>query len=280
MGESSRVLMSSGAKGIIPSWIKSYAGYLDDDMYAAQVSRGNVEGAVPLFGYGESVAGGALTNQPLLPINIGPVVNVPSSSGVQMTVASTSADDDKDDGTGARSLSLHYLDADLNEQFEEVFLDGLTPVQTTATDIRFVQCTHVKTYGSLKKAVGNISVYTAGPVIYSYINAGYRRCSSSFRRVPAGKRLMIKSLHGGCISGSSDAKCVIRIVTTKIDEYDYTEEGFFLPVMSLVFQDNSVSLPLDMPVPVESGVIVGMEYDVDKAATIAGGYSGYFEDVS
>lgn len=279
MGESARVLLKSGAKGIIPSWLESYSGYLDDDMYAAQVSRGNVTGASPLFGYGESVAGGALTNQPLLPINIGPVVNVPSSSGVQMTVVSSSADDDKDGGTGARSVLIYYLDASLNAQVEELFLEGLTPVQTTATDIRFVQCTHINTYGSLKECAGNVSVYTAGPVVYSYINAGYKRCSSSFRRVPAGKRLMIKSIHGGCISGTSDAKGIIRIVTTKINDVDYTEQGFFIPVMSLSFQDNSVTLPLDMPVPVDAGVIVGMEYDVDKAATVTGGYSGYFEDV-
>lgn len=302
MVEESRFLITSGAKGVAAAWIKSlldgtahfigvlphddtgaalksYSGYTDDDTYAAQVARGNVVGANQLSSYGESVSGGALTNQPLAPIGVGAKVNVPPADGVQMSLVSTSANDDKDAGTGVRSVHVHYLDADLVEQYEEVFLEGLTPVTTSATDIRFVQCTHIHTYGSGAVAAGNISVYTTGPVIYSYIETGRKRCGSSFRRVPAGKRLIVKSLHAGCISSTSDTQGVIRFVTTKIDDIDYTEDGFFVPVMSLCFQNNSVALPLDMPIGVESGVIVGMEYDVDKGATVAGGYVGYFEDV-
>lgn len=296
-----KLFATSSAKGIPAAWFKTlldganhilgvalfdssgssvnaYQGYIGDDIYAAQIARGNVAGAEILLSYGESVSVGALTKQPLFPVAIGATVNVPPPAGLQMSLVSDSANDDKDAGTGIRSVHIHYLDSVLDPQIEEVFLEGLTPVLTVATDIRFVQCTHIHTYGSGVVAAGNISVYNAA-LNYSYIQAGDKRCSSSFRRVPAGKRLMLKAMHAGCVSGTAAAKGIVRVVTTKVDDVDYTEDGLFIPVLSLPFQDGSVALPMDMPVPVESGVIVGMEYDVDKGAIVTGGYMGYFEDV-
>lgn len=92
-------------------------------------------------------------------------------------------------------------------------MNGTTPVDTSASDIRFVQCVHAEELGSGKAAAGNITLSHSG-TNYAVIATGKRRCESSFRRVPAGKRLMIKSMYAGSSSGSAAASSIVRFVMT------------------------------------------------------------------
>src|SRR5512139_3268256 len=121
--------------------------------YATAVARGDVLNAEPFGGYGELTTAGAVNNQIIWPDG---VYTIPPAAGVQMSLVSTSASDGVA-GTGIRSLDIHYLDNTLTPQIETVVLNGLTPVLTVATNIRFIQCMHMITFGTGKAAAGVIT---------------------------------------------------------------------------------------------------------------------------
>ena len=241
--------------------------------YQTAVARGDVYNAEPFGGYGELTTVGAVTAQIIWPDG---AYTLPAAAGVQMSVVSTSAQDGVG-GTGIRSVDIHYLDANLATQVENVILNGTTPVLTVATNIRFIQCMHMITFGTGKKAAGSITA-TNTAIIYSIITTGQVRCTSSVRMVPAGKRLFITGLSGGASSGTAAASAVIRLTSTIFDGHDYSADSVFIPFASAAAQDGSISLSLTTPISFAEGAAVGMETTVDKAATIVGSWFGWLED--
>lgn len=236
------------------------------------IARGLIPGARPFGGFGRRVAPGAEINV-LWPDG---TYSFPPAAGVQMSIVSTSASDGVA-GTGIRSVEIHYLDANLAEQSEVVVLNGVAPVNTVATDIRFVQCMHMLTFGTGKAAAGNITLSNGG-VTYSYIATGDVRCSSSVRMVPAGKRLIVTSFYGGGASGSAGAAIILYLATASFEGHDYTADNVFIPISSGAFQDNSGGITIPCPIAFTEGQSVGMTFSTDKAATIVGSWFGWLED--
>ena len=147
---------------------------------------------------------------------------IPPATGYQMEIVSTSTEDSAA-GTGIRTMEMHYLDVDLEPQAIEVALDGTNIVQiSTPKNIRFVQCLHLLTAGTLRSAVGNISVTETGVPAqpYSYISIGDNRCSSSARMVPAGKRCLVYGAIGGASSGTAGARAIIELTSSQIETHD------------------------------------------------------------
>lgn len=241
--------------------------------YVSSVARGDITGAQVFYGYGEKTTTGA--DSGVLWPN-GAFV-FPSSAGVQMAIVSTSANDAAA-GTGARTIEIHYLDANLVSQVETVTMNGVTPVNTVATNIRFIQCMHVITVGSGGSAAGNISA-SNGANTHSYIATGALRCSSSVRMVPAGKRLLINALFGGSLSGSGNKKSVIRLATPSFDTHDFTASGLFMPLAALAYQDNSSGISIQCPLSFTEGESVGFTFETDGACTVVGSWFGWLEDV-
>jgi hypothetical protein len=242
--------------------------------YLYNVARGKVSGAQPFSAYGRVTTAGAASGL-LWPNG---VYTYPASSGVQVRVVSDSANDAAA-GTGARTIDIHYLDANLAEQVETVTMNGTTPVNTVATNIRFIQCMHIVTFGSLKATAGNIvATNLAATENYSYISTGKLRCSSSLRMVPAGKRLLVSSFFGGSISGSAGAATRIQMATPTFDGHDFTSSSIFMPLSAGAFQDNSGGITINCPVAFTEGQSLGMVYEVDKAATIVGTWFGWLEN--
>jgi hypothetical protein len=239
----------------------------------AEVARGNVYGAIPFGSYGEKVTIGA--DSGLLWPN-GAFI-YPPTAGVQVSVASTSASDGVA-GVGIQSVDIHYLDASLVSKTETVLMNGIIPVLSIATDIRFIQCVHAVTFGSSKSAVGSISVYN-GANTYSYISIGDLRCSSSLRMVPAGKRLLVTSMYAGSVSGTAAASATIKIVSPSFDGHDFTQSNIMMPLFSAAFQDSSSGLSLPCPLVFTEGQSIGMTFKCDKAATVVGSWFGVLEDV-
>src|SRR3990172_7622115 len=68
-------------------------------------------------------------------------IPIPASAGEQMTIVSTSAADTLA-GTGVQKVDVMYIDANGVEQTEVVNLNGVTPVNTVATNIRFINAFH------------------------------------------------------------------------------------------------------------------------------------------
>lgn len=109
------------------------------------------------------------------------------TNGEQMTLVSTSAADAAG-GTGIRTVFIHYLDTDWNEQTETVILDGTAGVNTIATDIKFVQDIHGATWGAGLAAAGNISIHLTGTAsrVYDLIELGGNMSLTMTKMIPAG----------------------------------------------------------------------------------------------
>ena len=240
------------------------------------IVRGQVLGASPFNSYGRFVATGAEVNHIIWPDG---VFNIPASSGVQMSIVSGSANDDGSPvGTGIRTMDIHYLDNTLTPQTETITLNGTTAVLTVATNIRFIQCMHIVTVGSLKAAAGIITASNGG-ITYAQIDAGSRRCASSARMVPAGKVLYIKGAIGSSISGTAAAGAQIKLSSTYFDGHDLTADLVFMPFGSVGVQDTTTAYAFPVPAgPFPAGTIVAMEVTVDKAAIITGDWFGYLEN--
>lgn len=238
------------------------------------VARNKISGAQPYGSYGQYTATGAITDQIIWPDG---VYSVPPATGVQMTLVSTSTGDAAGQ-TGIQSVHIHYLDNLLYERTETLALNGTTPVTTVATNIRFIQCMHMATYGSNKKAVGIISA-TNGGNTYSQIAAGSKRCASSVRMVPKGKRLFVNALSAGASSGTAAASVLVKFVATYLEGHDYTADSVFLPYSSTALQDSAESIVLPVPVSFTEGIAVGMMCTTDKAATIVGSWFGWLETI-
>jgi hypothetical protein len=171
---------------------------------------------------------------------------------------------------------VEYLNGNLDYSFEMVALNGTTPVLTLATDVRWVQAVHVATAGSGGKAAGNITV-THNSVTYLKLSAGERTTYNSFTRVPRQRRLFITELYAASSSGSSASRILVEGVSTQINGLDQSETGLFYKVAGIALQDNSATLSLTAPLPVNAGQIFGFVATCDKAATITAGYLGWIE---
>lgn len=239
----------------------------------SDVARGRVPGATHFSAYGRRTTAGAESNI-LWPDG---AYALPPAAGVQMSLVSTSANDAAA-GTGIRTVEIHYLDNNLIERIETVTMNGLVPVLTVATNIRFIQCMHMTTYGSGKTAAGTITA-SVGAQNYSEISVGKARCSSSVRMVPAGKRALIDVVYAGSSSGTSAASTIIEIVTSYFDTHDYSADSIFMPLGASSFQDSSGGITLPCPIALTEGMAFGMRFETDKASTITGFWAGRLENV-
>lgn len=240
--------------------------------YLYQVARGSVTGAQPFSGFGRYTAAGAASGV-LWPDG---TYAFPPASGVQMSIVSTSANDDSG-ASGINSVEIHYLDANLASQVEIVTLDGITPVITVATDIRFIQCMHGATFGATKAAEGDITASNGGQT-YAEISTGRLRCESSVRMVPAGKRLLVTTLYAGSVSGAAAAASVISVSSPNFEGNSFLTSNVFIPLASGAFQDSSGGITIPCPIAFTAGQAVGMTFSTDKAATLVGSWFGWLEN--
>lgn len=228
----------------------------------ADIARGNVPGSTPYSTFGEKAVTGSGTSivwQTGMPNTL----TVPNS--IQLTLVSTSASD-----TG--NIVIQYLDANLIQRYETVTLDGLTPVTTSATDIRALN----NAYSKFGPVNGTIT-FTSGGVTYGRMTTGDIQFHTSMIRVPANKRLMMSSIYTGSASGSSDSRVVVSLVTSFINGDSFANDGYLHPLAAVGVQDSSEALSFG-PFPIPGGEWVGFRATWDKATTITAGFFGWLED--
>lgn len=195
----------------------------------------------------------------------------------RMAVVSTSANDAAA-GTGIRQIMIHYLDANYAPQIEYVTLNGVTPVNTVATNILRINSVHATLEGTGAAAAGNISVTnTGGTVTYGFISAGSNTARQAIYTVPAGVTGYIT--HWQASSGSTGNHfCQITLRAT-------THDGVLWPGVFLV-QDEQGSqnggdhftLPIPIPIPAMTDVKISAISDAANANVIAlGSIMGWFE---
>ena len=238
------------------------------------IARGYVPGAASFGSFGERDFAGAAVNEMIWSDG---TYSVPPIAGVQLSISSTSADDSAT-GTGIRSIELHYLDSNLDEQIEIVVLNGLTPVLTQATNIRFVNLMHIQTFGTQSLAQGNIQGVSGG-LTYASILTGSNVQISSARMVPRNKRLYVSGATAGAISGTSAARVLIRLVANAYNGLTFNDPVVFLPYGSIGVQDSTVVYQFPVPFGFGEGIIIGLRASCDKGCTVSGSLYGWLEDV-
>jgi len=241
--------------------------------FGTSVARGRMLGTNPFGGYGERVASAGETNRVIWPNGI---FTLPPAAGVQMSIVSTSVDDDIT-GTNTRTLEMHYIDGNGDEQHEVVNLNGVTPVLTAATDIRFINCLHIHDVGANSSAAGTITASNGGTT-YAEISAGNVRCTSSMRMVPTGKTCYIAGAVAGAVSGTSAAKVIVKVVASELDAHQYIDPLILIPYGGVAVQDVSEAYNFPVPLKFTAGSVVGLILTTDKAATVTGSWFGWLED--
>jgi len=183
-----------------------------------------------------------------------------------MSLASTSANDTAG-GAGAQEVTVEYLDDALITRTEVLALSGLTPVDTVATDIRWVQTLTV-TSGANTGAVGTISLTHAGTT-YALIKPGFLDQTSSFRMVPAGHTGYVSNVLMSSVSLTADAYAVIRTVVYS--------GGLLLPRNAQAVQNGSWSIGVEIGNPIPAGALLGLTVTCNKAVTATGSFIGWVE---
>jgi len=198
----------------------------------------------------------------------------PSPSGEQLTVVSNNVADTSA-GIGVQTVDIHYLDSSGVEQTEIVTLNGTTPVNTTATDISFVNFFHTETKGTNNVAKGNIKLYRTGDTtrVYRKIKAGGNWDMTCIYKVPANKTLQLRSWHAE--SSSVDAVSV-RIRST--DHLGTLKDGIYL-FKGTAHLTNEASGNLDLFVTVPATSKIKMTAWSDSPGNdISGGFMGILID--
>ena len=251
----------------------------DNNDFFTEVAKGEIPGhsLITAFGERESIGttatgedvwrGNELTPAPTSTTSI----PIPADVGEQMTVVSESVNDDSV-GSGVKTIEIDYLDATGAEQTETIIMDGTTPVDTVATDIRFVQEIHTLT-GSV--AAGHIKIYKKGTagLVYNMIALGGNQSIVPNRMVPFGKYLILNHWHAEEAQGK---RCVIRIRST--DKHGVLLPGIFIFKDSMYLkQTASGEVTLNNKIPALS--IIKVTAWADQAgAEVGASWSGTLVD--
>lgn len=196
----------------------------------------------------------------------------------QMHVVSSAANDAAA-GTGVRTVVIDYLDANYNQQQETITLNGVTPVNTVATNILRINGFHATSVGSGGSAAGNISLTNlGGTVTYGYIQTGYNSARQAVFTIPAGKNGYLSHWQGssGTTSGTHFTK--ISIIAT-------AHEGVLLPGVFVVQDEQGTlnngglaTMPTPLRFPATCDIKMSAVSDAaNAAAQVMGAMFGWLE---
>ncbi len=274
------IRLSTSKKGDTSHELVTRLDRLPVDNINNDIGRGNVQGAKYFSSFGSASVQGAgskriVSTQASFPD--------PLTSGTQFSFRSTSGNDIAN-GIGIRSIEIHYLDNELEEQSEIITMAGASLVTSVATDIRFINEMHVYTFGSGSGSIGRghaqgIITALAFGVVRSTIMINQRLQKSSARMVPKGKRLFVADTTVGSSSGSADARCTFTLVASQYNSKLFDDPFLFIPYNAMSTQDSSVLFTLPVPLQFSEGTVVAFEVSHDKTCTVEAAFHGWIEDV-
>lgn len=173
----------------------------------------NANGYYPNKSLGFALGYNASVNNTIADLWQGPTPTyVFPAAAQQMAVVSTSASDAAA-GTGIRTVLIHYLDTNYISQTETVTLNGVTPVNTVATNILRINGLHAQSVGSGGAAAGNISLTNLGATVtYGYIPATNNTARQAIFTIPAGMNgyLTHWQASSGTVTGTHFTRISIR----------------------------------------------------------------------
>lgn len=214
--------------------------------YTYDISEGNVanHSVWQKIGYREaSTSGTEVTVSPQLS-----AAEYVFPTGVKtMTIVSNSDNDDGDPvGTGARTVTVYYLNGSYEEKSVTVTMNGQTSVQI-GTDVFRIQNVRVASVGDLNATAGILTIASGG-VTYGYVRAGKTRARQCIWTVPYGKCLYVTSI---AFSASNMGSTKYARFTTKATFDDKSglvlRPEFFLPFNEVGLMNSSYFRELNPP---------------------------------
>jgi len=251
----------------------------EDTPFSTEVARGAIEGSRGFRAFGERRSATAVTDGNDVYEGAPIEIAIPDqTTGVQVSVVSTSVDD-AIAGTHVQKVHINYIDLAGDQQIEIFDMDGQTPVNSIATDIRFINEFHsVQVDGSIV-ADGNITVYLSGSplVVYSQISAGGNHALNTAKMVPAGKRLYVSLFSASATSGKPVS---VRLRTTSDHEGIITPGLFYLYKDSVFLQNSNIVKNTLVPFFVPALAIIKITaYSTQAGGQISAGWEGWIEDI-
>lgn len=244
--------------------------------YHSAVGMGQIAGHVSFRGYGQRSSLSTIVSGDDVWEGTSTTCPFPSSAGEQMTIVSTSTSDSSG-GIGIQTIDIHYIDATGNAQTETIIMNGTTPVNTVATNMRFIQSIHTQTVGTNAVAVGSISIYKTGSAttVYQLISPGGNMSLNSARMVPLGKSFYMTNLS---VAGTSNKPLSVRLRATSTFE-DVLTTGLFFLFKDVTFLQNSTRektfrVPLKFPA---LSIIKATTYSTQVGGDVSVNYDGWIE---
>lgn len=200
------------------------------------------------------------------------------TAGIQMRVLSASANDTAA-GTGVRQVKITYLDTSWNEQTETITMNGVTPVNTVATNIFRVNDIRAVTVGTGLVAAGNIQLQnTAGTVIYAKITANGNVCRQAIYTVPLGKTLYIDNwtCGAGGLGTTNAVEISLRSTSNNLDAY--TADIFqFKDIVSIGNGSYVRKMRIPIKIPAKTDVKISCNSAGVATAQVSGTWDGWIE---
>lgn len=205
------------------------------------ISEGLVTDRIPFAGYSSRRAISIIPQGSDIWTGTNAKLPVPPEAGEQISVVSDDAND-TNGGTGINTLSVDYLDANGDIQNEVIEMAGLTPVNLTDPNVRFIQNMHTAVIGSNGVSVGNITIYRTSDStkIYQEILVGGNMALNTMRMVPRGYTLYLTSWRANSVGGKP---VEIRIRSTSHDgvKFHTAYPGAFIFIDDCFLQDSNYS---------------------------------------
>lgn len=146
---------------------------------------------------------------------IGGLVALRSAAAVVELVSSSTADDGAPAGTGAQIIRVYGLDADYNEVYEDIVLNGTTAVAGSVLFLRINQAI-VLAAGTGKTNAGNITIRDAGAgTTRSYIVAARSVSEVGVWTVPAGHKMYAQGWLIASRDATGTSSADVEFYTTK-----------------------------------------------------------------
>lgn len=183
------------------------------------------------------------------PTNVIATVYTQQASATQRSLVSSSASD-ASAGTGARTVVINYLDSNMVSKQDTVTLNGLTAVNTNATDIQFIETMTVASCGSNLANVGTVSLFsgTAGTgSAFASIAIGDNATFYCHHYIPAGVNCYVMK-HTGSATLSSGRTYMVQMGDPRTTA-PILQVGDIISHLAGGSEDHDYDVPLVIPGP-------------------------------
>lgn len=246
--------------------------------FQLEVSKGKIEKHSRFNGYGERQNIAVVTNGEDVWQDSASSIPIPNqTTGESLSIVSSSANDISG-GTGVRTLHIHYLDVNWTKQEEEITMNGLTPVNLSIVNVKYIQEMHSTTIGSNGVAVGDVIVYKTGSptVIYKIIKAGGNYSLSSDRMIPANHSYYLFSWH---CSSTNNKTMFVRLRST--DHMNSLYPNVFVFKDTATVQDSVYTRNFEFPIKIPAKSIIKVTvWTTQAGGNVAISYEGVLVDES